>query len=756
MKKFFAIFFVTALFVAFTALSDAAAYTLTVSSYNPSSGVAITVSPNDTQGRNNGTTQFTRSYNNGTVVSLTAPAGLTGKKFQKWRKSSTDYSTNRAITVTVNASFTMTAYYLSDTTAPTTSASPVGGTFTGPVTVTLTPNETATTYYCTGSSSCNPTTVYTAPVAISASTTLRYYSKDVANNSETVKSQTYTITASPHASIQSYDGPQTCIACHQAQANEMLSSLHMQWSGPTPNVTNANGQTLGKAIGGINTFCTYAMTSGGACFNCHLRLDGNAPHAPSVNDIDCLMCHNDTYQRKLVADPNNSVTVTNVLGQIKTYLFGLIDGDGNYSIVPDYNAMPIGTTMVSLAQNVHKPTRKSCLRCHAKAGGGDWTKRGDMGVNTAAPTVAQDVHMSPDAGGANLTCSSCHKTDAAKPHLVGGRGIDLRQTEAATPKCTTCHTTNPHGSTYTPTSRTGTPSDAYIRDRHGNEGVGCMTCHIDAYGKGGATEMSRDWLTPVWNPAFCNGQGGFVGHEVKQSNVLPEYVLFNGTSYVYSIGDQAVDLNGNGIVDMAKANGKLFDGVTKVVPIKRHFSVMPVNNSTNEIIPPQINWMFMTGYFDEAVQRGMQDFGYIGPYTMKTVEAEMLIAHGVAPKTSAKTCTTCHDLSGETPDTYGPVKYNALGYHVWPAKVKSCTLCHSSENLSWKDMHNKHAEEMGKGCVGCHTTEPTGWKEPPTPSGLCNNCHSGRSYSSAQSLHKEHAESEHGSMHTTCTDCHTF
>jgi hypothetical protein len=76
--------------------------------------------------------------------------------------------------------------------------------------------------------------------------------------------------------------------------------------------------------------------------------------------------------------------------------------------------------------------------------------------------------------------------------------------------------------------------------------------------------------------------------------------------------------------------------------------------------------------------------------------------------------------------------------------------------MSWKKMHNKHAEEMGKNCIGCHTTEPTGWIEPPTKYELCNNCHSGRTYSNTQSLHKEHAESEHGGTKTTCTDCHTF
>ncbi|MCK7500206.1 MAG: hypothetical protein MZW92_65340 [Comamonadaceae bacterium] len=57
----------------------------------------------------------------------------------------------------------------------------------------------------------------------------------------------------------------------------MLATLHMQWAGPTPNVTNGGGAVLGKAIKGINTFCTYAMSSKNACFNCHVRSDGNAP-----------------------------------------------------------------------------------------------------------------------------------------------------------------------------------------------------------------------------------------------------------------------------------------------------------------------------------------------------------------------------------------------------------------------------------------------------------------------------------------------
>jgi len=45
---------------------------LTVTSTNPTTGVNITVSPNDVSGSGNGTTQFTRTYNPGTTVTLTA------------------------------------------------------------------------------------------------------------------------------------------------------------------------------------------------------------------------------------------------------------------------------------------------------------------------------------------------------------------------------------------------------------------------------------------------------------------------------------------------------------------------------------------------------------------------------------------------------------------------------------------------------------------------------------------------------------
>ena len=532
-----------------------------------------------------------------------------------------------------------------------------------------------------------------------------------------------------HAGITAYNGPATCIACHPTQATNMLNSLHMKWSGPTPELTNAPTQNLGKAVKGINSFCTYAMSSGNTCFTCHVRADGNAPHAASANDVDCLMCHNDTYMRKFTMDPTKTQTVTNVLGQVKTYIFGLTDASGNFFTEPNYAAMPVGTTMVDIAKNVHKPTRQSCLRCHATAGGADWTKRGDIGLNTAAAaTDSQDVHMSPTRG--NLTCSACH---AVSGHKISGRGIDLRQTEATDPKCQNCHGTAPHN--------TGTTTGTKM-NRHAANRVACQTCHIRTFGKGGATEMFRDFRVPVWRASQLGGQGGFVGEEIAASNVTPEYRWFDGTSYVYNVGE-TITKNGDGSITMAKANGKIFDGKAKIVPIKNHKTVMPIL-ADGRLVPPAILWMFMTGDYNQAVTKGMEAAGMTGAYTYVNANAEMLVTHGVEPKTMAPNCATCHGTYSGHNNLMIP--FTQLGYHTMPASAKGCTMCHSKYTLTWTGTHDKHRTKFA--CTGCHSATPVGLKKP--TSDLCNDCHSMETASSA-SVHKKHIPKGYA-----CTTCHVM
>jgi YD repeat-containing protein len=80
-----------------------------------------------------------------------------------------------------------------DTTAPTTTPSPVAGTYNTAQSVTLTCNDGTGSgcdkiYYTTNGST--PTTsspVYSSPINISVTTTLKFFAKDRAGNSETVK-----------------------------------------------------------------------------------------------------------------------------------------------------------------------------------------------------------------------------------------------------------------------------------------------------------------------------------------------------------------------------------------------------------------------------------------------------------------------------------------------------------------------------------------------------------------------------------------
>jgi hypothetical protein len=84
-------------------------YNLYVSS-TPSTGVSITVSPADNNSNGNGETEFTRIYNTGTTVTLTAPAEHDGKNFSQWLIDE-EPNENQTITITMNSNHTVRAVY---------------------------------------------------------------------------------------------------------------------------------------------------------------------------------------------------------------------------------------------------------------------------------------------------------------------------------------------------------------------------------------------------------------------------------------------------------------------------------------------------------------------------------------------------------------------------------------------------------------------------------------------------------------------
>ena len=85
-------------------------YALTVDSTNPASGVAITVSPADINSGGNGTTSFTRTYDSGASVTLTAPATSGSNTFSSWTGCTS--ASTVTCTVSMTANTTVTANYV--------------------------------------------------------------------------------------------------------------------------------------------------------------------------------------------------------------------------------------------------------------------------------------------------------------------------------------------------------------------------------------------------------------------------------------------------------------------------------------------------------------------------------------------------------------------------------------------------------------------------------------------------------------------
>jgi hypothetical protein len=460
-----------------------------------------------------------------------------------------------------------------------------------------------------------------------------------------------------HASITSYDGPQICVNCHASQADSALHSEHMQWSGKWTQ---------------INTYCTAPINSEFACLNCHAGT-GKVTNTTTA-DVDCLICHSKTYQRTL-GPKNTPLTITDWQGNTRT-LMAPDKINGNYQFQPDFSKMPAGTTMVDLARNVTKPTTATCLRCHAKAGGGNGSKRGDIFAELASPTLDPnvDVHLSPT--GAGLSCLSCHKTSN---HQIPGKGIDLRVSEGGSVDCTQCHAQTLHG-------------DSKINQH--TDRVACQTCHIPKFGKVAGTEMSRDWRIPAWNAAGLDGQGAWVGQEDRQFNVLPTYKFWNGQSYVYSTG-QSMTQEPDGSFYEAKASGSIDNG--KLYPMKVHTGFQPVQNGTNALVPYDVFWNFLTGNYDDSALRGLNSMGSGGTYTWSTVKTDQLITHGVEPKATSVQCAACHE-------TRTQMDLRALGYTLKDSPANVCSQCHEVEdNPGFYNVHNKHVTDKKIDCSMCHT-----------------------------------------------------
>jgi len=464
----------------------------------------------------------------------------------------------------------------------------------------------------------------------------------------------------PHDGLTEYEGSKSCAPCHAQQVNEVFGSAHYKWRGPTPEVPN-----LGRAgkLGGINDFCIYPninfileftnlarqrVVTG--CSACHAGMGKRPSQQVSqdqLDNIDCLMCHLDSYRRVGVND----------------------NGDLRYIPDPTLN-------LPAILPNIHLPTTASCLtRCHTNAGGGPAVKQGDIDPVQLNPPRNLDVHMSPQ--GAGLTCLDCH---TARNHRIAGRGNDIRETDLeANVDCSRCHGATPHLS-----------QDV---NRH-TDRVHCTTCHIPKYAVNTPTETHRDFTRSEQELSTLR----YEPVRVHKSNLDPVYRWFNGQSFFYKFGAN-INLQANNTFLMAGPLGNIRDPQAKIHAFKYHTANMAYEPQGMRLIPLKSRILWQTGNMDLAIRQGAAAVGFpLTTYNFAKSRRYFSLYHMVPPKENALMCGDCHGASATR------MNFAALGYT--PRETRNglplCSSCHSPENAGFYEVHQEHVQEMQMPCNVCH------------------------------------------------------
>ncbi|RUM34965.1 MAG: hypothetical protein DSY58_07540 [Desulfobulbus sp.] len=463
-----------------------------------------------------------------------------------------------------------------------------------------------------------------------------------------------------HTDIKVWKGTATCLQCHKTEGVEVFNSVHYQWLGDTPYMTDGPARQ-GKIDVGVNSYCINTTGNWNGCGTCHAGLGARPETTLStrqLENIDCLVCHQDKYKRKKV----------------------------NGVFVPDTAKMTI--SMVEAARTVHLPTRISCLQCHAKGGGGDNFKRGDMAL--AHGTTADknfDVHMA--TTGENLKCQDCHIT---QKHRMAGKGSDLRPTDLDLEmSCTQCHkdkaTVNGH--------------DDKDVGRHVAR-VACQTCHIATYARDAAdtaasekTEIHRDWLQP-----HVTATGAIHPTPTMAGNLVPKYKWWNGLSTNYLLFDKIVVDPVTGRIPTSRPRGAVDDQNAKLYPFKYKTALQPLATNRDELIALDTSVYFGSGDASGATVKGLENMGYNAaePYEWIETDTYQLISHEVSPASRALDCSSCHN-SSQRMDLQGE-----LGYQLKGPQAQVCTQCHEKEDskgFEW--IHKKHVKDKKYDCSLCHT-----------------------------------------------------
>ncbi len=366
------------------------------------------------------------------------------------------------------------------------------------------------------------------------------------------------------AGILAYEGPSTCLKCHETikikdavtgaekEVNllaNVTGSVHYRFfSSRHPNVYGFNGKLADYfPMGKIDRPCpkpgSFAMTAWAelvvtqkgdtlseGCGQCHIGgeyqaplgdiMPGYRPIKEEKDAIDCLICHSAAY------DMNKKQVIKDASGRLHW------DQDRS----------------MKAAMSVTNTTSQTCLRCHQHNFGGDIyidsldtsfmqsiQNTGYERPRVLHPGSKRGTPYSPSwdvHAAAGVNCTDCHITEghliAKGTHTTTIMANDLPQTEVA---CENCHTSSPH--------KSNDKLADYLNSH--TEKIACQTCHIPSLQPDNATY--RDFSKTVYEERA----GIYV-----YNDTLKETAPDKGITYVWWNGDAT--FLGNPIGD--NPNGK--------------------------------------------------------------------------------------------------------------------------------------------------------------------------------------------------------
>jgi octaheme c-type cytochrome (tetrathionate reductase family) len=437
-----------------------------------------------------------------------------------------------------------------------------------------------------------------------------------------------------------YEGTESCLLCHQKEGQAALEMGHFKWEGKSNRVAGLEGKTLGKT-NLLNNFCIAIPTNEGRCTQCHagIGFKDDTFNFDDPRNVDCLICH---------------------------------DQSGTYAKDIKTAGAPVpGIDLNKVAQSIalgSDPQRKNCINCHARAGGGDNVKHGDLSTDLEATTREYDVHMGTD--GADFRCTACHGANhdpksGAVNH--GNAGMSLHSVnEGEMKQCADCHGTQN-------TIHADTPANQLF-EAGWHKRLACQVCHIPAIARKKPTKVEWYWsdagqtVDPIpkdpvtGKETYDKKKGTFVW----ANNVRPVLRYSNGTwnRKVINMNDSYDEEP----IDLGSPLGDYTDPDAMIYPFKLMIGNQPVDTVNSTVMVPHLFGMAggpnpYWGKFnwDLALQDGSAYTGqpYSGTYGFAATEMLLSVNHEIAPAEKALG-------NGPVPD--------------------NCASCHHSEYVDWDEL----------------------------------------------------------------------